>query len=639
MSAVDSKDMGGNPRPGKAMSRKRGGAMDSLVANNPDYSAMVKKLEQRLRLKSFPIALRLLESADDLGRIPFLRQPGRKVTFCQLINQARNFNLTVGAELNEFLFPTCPSILGLCEVPATHLDGSFRNIVWASTKEEAARYEASIARIPAGKFSAVALAPLVHGAFEPHMALIYANPAQVVLMINALQYKDYEVMEFFCVGESSCSDAIARCYLTGKPSLSLPCFGERRFGHVQDDEITLALPPELLPKMLTGLDMIYRRGVRYPIAYAGAEADFTPSWPAAYFALDDTMDALAAGGRRLLVGLAGSEPVVLQPVAQQFRALGAKVLDWADIEKSLLADGSETHDALLEQFGPEIAGPDGQVDQTKFNKAMAADPSGRKKAAGILAKGAFQELCRRVSDLTEEDPEAIILVIAPQIIKQNEMYKFDRIIVAQGANPGTRHGGAELFADHVLDTDSSLDILGKKVKAVWRELREFQQVSNARKVPADYFDTDGGSTEPVPGPTRLHFDENPLGGKTPWEADLGVSVALVKDAHYADGQVYLTLGAVQAENAAATAVQNLPADYSLEFAFASRASGSYQGWPRWTFGFSTEGLTGEGITEKMASIVKAHSIEMARLAVLDNPRGAKQPVRNFKQVVRQREAS
>ena len=85
------------------------------------------------------------------------------------------------------------------------------------------------------------MAPLVYNPFEPDIVLIYANPAQMMLLINSLQFEDYEVMQFFCVGESSCSDAIARCYLTGKPSLTIPCYGERRYGHAQDEDLVMAV--------------------------------------------------------------------------------------------------------------------------------------------------------------------------------------------------------------------------------------------------------------------------------------------------------------------------------------------------------------------------------------------------------------
>ena len=131
----------------------------------------------------------------------------------------RNFDWTVGADLDDFLFSACPSILGLTDIPEINKDGTFRSIVWVKTKKDGKKYEASIPRLPMGKYEAVVMAPLVYKPFEPDIVLIYANPAQMMLLINALQFEDYEVMQFFCVGESSCSDAIARCYNTGKPSL------------------------------------------------------------------------------------------------------------------------------------------------------------------------------------------------------------------------------------------------------------------------------------------------------------------------------------------------------------------------------------------------------------------------------------
>ena len=179
-------------------------------------------MELLMRLKSFPVAFKMLDKKEDLSKIPFMRRPGQKVTLCQMITLVRNFDWTVGVELDDFMNPACPSILGLTEVPEVNRDGTFRSIVWVKTKEDGRKYEASIPRLPLGKYEALAMAPLAYKPFEPDIVLIYANPAQMMLLINSLQFEDYEVMQFFCVGESSCSDAIARCYLDGKPSLTIP---------------------------------------------------------------------------------------------------------------------------------------------------------------------------------------------------------------------------------------------------------------------------------------------------------------------------------------------------------------------------------------------------------------------------------
>ena len=126
------------------------------------------------------------------------------------------------------------------------------------------------------------LAPLVQNPFDPDLILIYANPAQMVLIINAIQYEGYERMQFFCVGESSCSDVIAQCYLSGKPALSIPCYGERRFGHAQDDELAMGLPPDYFRKVVTNLEALYKRGIRYPISYLGANVDPREGFPPDY---------------------------------------------------------------------------------------------------------------------------------------------------------------------------------------------------------------------------------------------------------------------------------------------------------------------------------------------------------------------
>lgn len=72
---------------------------------------------------------------------------------------------------------------------------------------------------------------------------------------------------------------MAQCYITGKPALTIPCFGERRFGGVVEDELVLALPPEMMRKAVDGLQALWGRGLRYPIAYFGPECDPSAGLP------------------------------------------------------------------------------------------------------------------------------------------------------------------------------------------------------------------------------------------------------------------------------------------------------------------------------------------------------------------------
>ena len=248
----------------------------------PDWTELTKKLETLLRLRTFPVAFKLLEDVAELDNNPWVRRLPHKTTTCQLITIVRTYDWTVGAAAADFVSPRCTSILGFEELPEFIRDGTMRSMVWCGTVEDARKCEDSIPMIPTGKYNAVLLAPLVYNPFDPDIILVYGNPAQMILLINAIQFRDYERLQFFSVGESACADAIAQCYLTDKPALTIPCYGERRYGHAQDDEMIMAIPHHYYEKIVNGLEELYNRGIRYPISQFGAQVDPSPGLLAAY---------------------------------------------------------------------------------------------------------------------------------------------------------------------------------------------------------------------------------------------------------------------------------------------------------------------------------------------------------------------
>ncbi|MHB8917082.1 MAG: DUF169 domain-containing protein [Desulfocucumaceae bacterium] len=246
------------------------------------WTDIIRKIEALLRLRTFPVGIKLLEDEAVLAQNRWARRPAGKTTLCQLITQVRTFDWTVGATADDFPPGMCATIVGLADPPQQVMDGTFRSLVWCSTKEDARKCEESMPRIPTGKFRAILLAPQVYGPFEPDIVLIYGTPAQIILIVNALQFEDYERVQFSCTGESSCSDAIAQSYLSGKPSLAIPCYGERRYGHTQDDEMVIGLPPAHVEKVQRNLEELYARGVQYPVSYMGAHCDPLQGMPPAY---------------------------------------------------------------------------------------------------------------------------------------------------------------------------------------------------------------------------------------------------------------------------------------------------------------------------------------------------------------------
>jgi dephospho-CoA kinase len=461
-----------------------------------DWEKIIRRIELLMRLRSFPVALKLLEKKEDLEKIPYMRRPAHKVTLCQLITLVRSFDWTVGADLDDFMNATCPSILGLTDVPEFNRDGTFRSIVWVKTKEDGKRYEESIPRIPKDKFEAVAMAPLVYNPFEPDIVLIYANPAQMMLLINSLQFEDYEVMQFYCVGESSCSDAVARCYLTGKPSLTIPCYGERRYGHAQDDELVMGIPAGMMKKALRGMETLYRRGIRYPISYAGAERDLTTAFPMSYSSVNK-LKSIRGDDNRLLLAVTGGIASGKSTVSNMLEEMGAPIVDFDVIARKVVEPGTSALKDIVEYFGKQVLNEDGSLDRKRLSKIVFGDLEKRKKLEGFTHPRIHEAWVGEVNRIAEKDPDAIIQVAVPLLIELNMQYMFHKVLVVyvpqekQVERLMKRDGitekeaedilNAQLpideklgYADFVIYNDGTIEETRKQVDDLWKTLKQIQ---------------------------------------------------------------------------------------------------------------------------------------------------------------------
>ncbi len=467
-----------------------------------DWEKIVRRIEQLMRLKSFPVAFKMLADKRELDHIPYLRRMHKKVTLCQMISMVRNSDWTVGAEASDFVSPVCPSILGMTELPELYKDGTFRSIVWTKTRKDAARFESSILRLPLGKFEAVVMAPLVYNPFEPDIVLIYANPAQMMLLINSLQFEDYEVMNFSCVGESSCSDAIVRCYLTKKPSLTIPCYGERRYGHAQDEDLVMALPADKLEKALRGMEALYRRGIRYPISYAGIEQDLTNAFPNSYGTLEMVEELRGKKDGRLLIGITGGIATGKSTVVEMLKEKGAWIIDFDLLARKVVEPGQPAWKDIVTYFGEQVLKEDNTIDRKKLSDMVFKDAEKRKKLEGFTHPRIYEEFYKELQIIVTKDPDAIVILDIPLLIEQNLQYMFHKVIVVyvpediQIKRLMDREGVSYeeaitrmksqlpieekvTYADFVIYNDGPLTQTQRQVDELWVALLELQKAKKA----------------------------------------------------------------------------------------------------------------------------------------------------------------
>jgi dephospho-CoA kinase len=309
-------------------------------------------------------------------------------------------------------------------------------------------------------------------------------------------------MQFYCVGESSCSDAIARCYNTGKPSLSIPCYGERRYGHAQDDEMVMAVPAGMMEKALRGMEHLYRKGVRYPISFAGAQADPSPAFPEVYKGLNKIIETLKGKDNRLLLGVTGGIASGKTTVTEMLKALGTPVIDFDVIARQVVEPGTAALEKIVDYFGRQVLQEDGTLDRKKVSGIVFRDFEKRKKLESFTHPPIYEEFFKQVNEIAGKDPDAIIAVAAPLLIELNFQYMFDKLLVvyipredqirrlverdkiseAEAANilgsqlPIDEKVG---YADYVIKNENSLEETRKQVEEVWQSLKKITSQRSA----------------------------------------------------------------------------------------------------------------------------------------------------------------
>lgn len=239
-----------------------------------DAATLVADLNNLLRLKTTVIGMKLFASVAEMQAIPKIRRPSAIHTTDQIVSMASRLGWTVGITGTDLVGAQCRAVIGLAPQDDAWLSGKSYVGVWHGTVEDARARQEALDVVPFGRYEALVVSPLASGRLNPpDICLVYATPGQMIILINGLQYTGYKKFEWGVVGETACADSWGRALKTGEPSLSLPCYAERRYGGVPDEELLMALSPAHLAKAVVGMKALAKNGLRYPIPPYGIQAD------------------------------------------------------------------------------------------------------------------------------------------------------------------------------------------------------------------------------------------------------------------------------------------------------------------------------------------------------------------------------
>ena len=246
-----------------------------------DWKEVTEKLKQYLHLMYTPVGIKWIRTEEELMAIPKVRIHKNHYAPCIVVGQALQFGWTSACKAENIHNNYCRGVHGMVERNDEWYSGEVFQGVWYGNSEAARGHHAALNCVPS-EYVALVASPISSGRIEPDVVAFYISPSQAFMLLAAYQYETYEKLDFTFTGESTCSDSWTRTFLTGKPSLALPCFADRKFSGIGEWEVRVTLAPKDLPRILDGLEKMYKNGLRHPIAPSSLTTDMLGGLPASY---------------------------------------------------------------------------------------------------------------------------------------------------------------------------------------------------------------------------------------------------------------------------------------------------------------------------------------------------------------------
>ncbi|MEE9541885.1 MAG: DUF169 domain-containing protein [Candidatus Bipolaricaulota bacterium] len=231
-----------------------------------DNSHKARELEKVVRLDTYPLAVKLLESEKDIpeeAKRP-VRDFGHHLSLCQVFSMSRREGTAI-AVLKEDMWCFEPVLaFGLEKPPVRFLEGHNRFPQDVETLQAGANYAQNSPCLEIGKYIGIMSAPLETAAFYPDMVMMYCTSAQLSLLLLGIAYKDGFDLDCTLSGHAACVYSVVPVLQTGKCQVAVPCRGDRYVAGAQDGELIFSVPYERLNDLVDGLKAIAKVGTMVP---------------------------------------------------------------------------------------------------------------------------------------------------------------------------------------------------------------------------------------------------------------------------------------------------------------------------------------------------------------------------------------
>ena len=196
----------------------------------------------------------------------------------------------------------------------------------------------------------------------------------------------------------------------------------------------------------------------------------------------------------LIIGLTGGVASGKTAVSQILREEGAYLIDADQIARELVQPHTPTWNELIRVFGKEILQEDGSIHRKRLAAKVFPDPEQRNLLNRILHPRIKAEMNRRVKEIGQKDPNAIVVIDAALIVELGDHREMDKVIVVTSTKEqqierlrdrdGTNQDEAQRIfssqmpleekmkvADFIIRNEGSFEETKRRVKEVFQELK------------------------------------------------------------------------------------------------------------------------------------------------------------------------
>jgi len=229
-------------------------AADMKIAIN--YAEASETLKKYLKLSGSPVAFRFATKKEEIpaGMEAF----DKTIRHCSMIGLARKEGRIFYSTSEKHECNGGAWALGLREITESLKNGDFYyKLGKFESSASCKRTIDRVAHLHTGDTYATMYAPLEKTPFNPQVVVIVASPWAMLKLAQSTMFRlGGRIQSEFAGIQSVCSDACAQTYLTGHVNFSLGCDGSRKFSGIEDGELVIGIPAELLPEITEALKIV-----------------------------------------------------------------------------------------------------------------------------------------------------------------------------------------------------------------------------------------------------------------------------------------------------------------------------------------------------------------------------------------------